>query len=177
MATPFSPYVGRRLDHLKRRQSELPSDLIDWDAPEIPELEKQRIIYEDFIRETKEDHEVELLINEEIFKIAHEALLEHHEDILAQERNRVHLLLKQVKMLEDNQRLVIADLEKLKEEKTALGAEMENLAFRNNELNIELNEKFETICQKKNENQDMKRLLDSMKNQLTFYKKLAKNKE
>lgn len=76
MATPFSPFVGKRLKpDQKRRQSQVPADLIDWDAPEIPELDKQRIIYEDHIKEIVEDYEIEILINEQINSVAHETYL------------------------------------------------------------------------------------------------------
>lgn len=111
MATPFSPFVRRQhVKHvLKRRQSELPSDLIDWDAPEIPELEKERIIYEACINELKEDHEIEILLNEQIFMVAHDTLLEEHqskvkclEGEISKERSRVSLLLGQIKMFENN---------------------------------------------------------------------------
>lgn len=122
MATPFSPFVGRRPAKLllKRRQSELPSDLIDWEAPTIPELEKQRIVYEDYIKEMDEDHQIETMLNEEIFQIAHDVIVDEykaklndvteqfkradktHKDELATERSRVHLLLGQIKMFENN---------------------------------------------------------------------------
>lgn len=109
MATPFSPFVGRQMKPaLKRRQSELPSDLIDWDAPEIPELEKQRIIYEDYIKELQEDHEVETFLTEQIIRIAHDTIIEEYnsklkqlKDCINEERSKVNLMLGQIKMFEN----------------------------------------------------------------------------
>lgn len=206
MATPFSPFVGRiKKPALKRRQSELPSDLIDWEAPEIPELEKQRIIYDDYIREMKEDHEIESLLNEQIFLIAHDTIVDEYqsriktfEEQLTKESSRVNLLLGQMKMFEENvkenedrteelenelasQRETILALEQEKEnwiqERTSMQMEIENLNFRNNETTCELNNNLEIYIQKKNEVEDYKKKLDAVKNQLTYYKRMAKNKD
>lgn len=206
MATPFSPFVGRKpKPTLKRRQSELPSDLIDWDAPEIPELEKQRIIYEDHIREITEDDEIESLINEQIFIVAHEAISEQYQlqvkkldDELTKERTRVHLLLGQIKMSEESSREYEARVEDLEkevtaqrdrisalenekelwsEERNALRMEIEDLNFRNNEILCESNHNVEMYVQKKNEVKGMIEQFDLMKRRLAHYKKLAKNKD
>lgn len=224
MATPFSPFVGRRAPKplLKRRQSELPSDLIDWEAPTIPELEKQRIVYEDYIKEMEEDHQIETMLNEEIFQIAHDAIVDEYRSKLqktteelkestatnkilkddnATEKSRVHLLLGQIKMHEDNSKAnednirefeeriaeleteitnnknLIADLEQQKEnlstQNTDLKNEVEDLNFKNNELNCELNQKLETFVDRKSE-ADLKKELHNVKKQLLYYKKLAK---
>lgn len=194
---------------LKRRQSELPSDLIDWEAPEIPELEKQRIIYEDFIKETSEDHEIESLLNEQIFKVAHDTIVEEYqmrlkkfEDDLTKERSTSHLLLGQIKMFENNvaqseerveelenevanQREAIDNLkqqleqekENWMDERNVLQTEIEDLTFRNNETTCELNHNLEIYIQKKNEAEDFRKKLDAVKNQLSYYKRLAKNKD
>lgn len=206
MATPFSPFVGRKpKPALKRRQSELPSDLIDWDAPEIPELEKQRIIYEDHIREITEDNEIESIINEQIFTVAHEAIAEEYQhqikqldDELTKERSRVHLLLGQIKMSEENSKEYEVRVEDLENEVTAqrdiistlnherelwsdernnLRMEIEDLNFRNNEILCELNHNVEMFVQKKNEVKGIVDQLDLMKRRLAHYKKLAKNKD
>lgn len=205
MATPFSPFVRRpQKPVLKRRQSELPSDLIDWDAPEIPEFEKQRIIYEDYIKEISEDQEIETLLNEQIFKVAHDTIVEEYqlklrrlEDEATKERSRVNLLLGQIKMFEssvkenggrveelENELSTMRDnVSKLEEEKEnwieerqGLQMEIENLNFRNNETTCELNHNLEIYIQKKNEAEDYKKKLDAVKNQLTYYKRLVKNK-
>lgn len=206
MATPFSPFVGRKpKPTLKRRQSELPSDLIDWDAPEIPELEKQRIIYEDHIREITEDNEIESLINEQIFTVAHEAITEEYqlqikkiEDELTKERSRVHLILGQIKMSEENakeyearveelenevaaQRDTISALEHEKElwseERNTLRLEIEDLNFRNNEILCESNHNVELYVQKKNEVKGILDQFELMKRRLAHYKRMAKNKD
>lgn len=205
MATPFSPFVGRPpKPAIKRRQSELPSDLIDWDAPEIPELEKQRIIYEDHIKEINEDHEIETLLTEQIFKVAHDTVVDEYqakqkklEDEVTKERSRVNLLLGQLKMFEanvkegderveelenelNNQRNLLANLEQEKEnwveEKNSLQMEIENLNFRNNETTCELNHNLELYLQKKTEAAELKKSIDAMKNQLRHYKTLAKSR-
>jgi len=206
MATPFSPFVGRLpKTFLKRRQSQVPSDLIDWDAPEIPELEKQRIIYEDYIKELNEDHDVEVLLNEQIFQVAHDAVIETYqmrlkklEDEMSKERSKVNLMLGQIRMSENNikvsderieelesevstQRDAIAKLElekeNLSEERNSLQMEVENLNFRNNEMTCELNHNLEIYLQKKNEADDYRKKFDALKNQLNYYKRLAKNKD
>lgn len=192
MATPFSPFVSRPAKHiLKRRQSELPSDLIDWDAPEIPELEKQRIIYEDYIKETSEDHEIESLLNEQIFNIAHDTIAEEYqtklkrlEDDLTKERSTVHLLLGQIKMFEANVEKSEEKVDELENELAVqrelvenMKVEIEDLNFRNNETTCELNHNLEIFIQKKNEAEDFRKKLDAVKNQLSYYKKLAKNKD
>lgn len=240
MANPFSPFVGRNRigkPDLKRRQSELPSDLIDWDAPEIPELEKQRIIYEDYIRESDENYEIETLINEEIFQVTLETIVDstvkHYEEEINKEKSKVHLLLGQIKMFEDNvkdleeeltnHKNMVSNLEEQKEnlnrekstltntiddlkqqqqnlleertsltaniegfdqqkesweeERLALRTEIENLTFRNNEISCELNHKLETFLQKKAEAEDFKKKWADVKNQLNYYRKLAKNKD
>lgn len=205
MATPFSPFVGRQMKPgLKRRQSELPSDLIDWDAPEIPELEKQRIIYEDYIKELQEDHEVETILNEQLYEIAHVTMIEEYqqnakklEDELTKERSRVHLLLGQLKMFETNvkeseerveelenevanHREAIANIEQEKEiwieERNGLQVEIENLNFKNNEMAIELDQHNEMYRTKKREVEDLEKKLQSIKTRLDHYKQLAKNK-
>lgn len=204
MAFPFSPFVGNGR-RLRKRQSELPSDLIDWEAPEIPELEKQRIIYEDYIKEVNEDHEVETLLNEQIFKVAHDTVVEEYQskakildNEITKERSRVNLLLGQIKMFENNvkdnveridelegevanQRDAINNLESEKEnlleERNSLHSEIENLNFRNTETTCELNHNLEIYIQKKNEAEDYKKKLDAVKNQLAYYKRLAKNKD
>lgn len=121
MATPFSPFVGHRLNKVasKKRQSQLPSSLIDWDAPEIPELEKERIIHEDYVKQLTEDHEIEKLLEERIFDVAHECIVSEYqtklskaeaelkqlksaEEQVSNERARVNLLLGQIRMFEDN---------------------------------------------------------------------------
>lgn len=104
MQSPFSPFVHRRqpVKNFKRRQSELPSDLIDWDAPEIPEVEKQRIIYEEFIKESNEDHVIETLINEEVFTIAHETMFDSVMKQVSNLMNQNNLLLNQHKIFEDS---------------------------------------------------------------------------
>lgn len=206
MATPFSPFVGRPAKHiLKRRQSELPSDLIDWEAPEIPELEKQRIIYEDYIKETSEDHEIENLLNEQIYKVAHETITEEYqmklkkvEEDVTKERSTVHLLLGQIKMFEanvekseekvdelENELAILREkIDELENESAmqretidSLKAEIEDLNFRNNETTCELNHNLEIYIQKKNEAEDFRKKLDAVKNQLSYYKRLAKNKD
>lgn len=221
MATPFSPFVGRRAPKpvLKRRQSELPSDLIDWEAPTIPELEKQRIVYEDYIKEMDEDHQIETMLNEEIFQIAHNAIVDEYKtklrtmseelkdinsnnkilkDEIATERSRVHLLLGQIKMFEDNikeydekvdervaeleneianQKNLLIELEQQKEnlssQNTDLKNEVEDLNFKNDELNCELNQKLESLLDRKSE-ADLKKELHNVKKQLLYYRKLAK---
>lgn len=82
MSTPFSPFVKKsfKSSQPKRRESQLPSNLIDWEAPEIPELEKERIIYEEHIKNLIQEHEVERLIDEAIFSITHECVLESYRD-------------------------------------------------------------------------------------------------
>lgn len=206
MATPFSPFVGRRPKPvLKRRQSQLPSDLIDWEAPEIPELEKQRITYETVISEINEDYEIETLINEQVFVVAHEAIAEEYKsqikklnDERTEEKSRVHLLLSQLKMFENNakeyearvdslenetatQREAITNLEHEKElwlgEKNTLQMEIEDLNFRNNEMLCELNHNVEMYVQKKNEVTEIEEKFDLMKSRLAHYKRLAKNKD
>lgn len=121
MATPFSPFVGHRLNKTapKKRQSQLPSSLIDWDAPEIPELEKERIIHEDYVKQLTEDHEIEKLLDERIFDVVHECIINEYqtklseaeaelkdlkntEEQVSKERARVNLLLGQIKMFENN---------------------------------------------------------------------------
>lgn len=221
MATPFSPFVGRRAPKpvLKRRQSELPSDLIDWEAPTIPELEKQRIVYEDYIKEMDEDHQIETMLNEEIFQIAHNAIVDEYKtklrtmseelkdinsnnkilkDEIATERSRVHLLLGQIKMFEDNikeydekvdervaeleneianQKNLLIELEQQKEnlssQNTELKNEVEDLNFKNDELNCELTQKLESLLDRKSE-ADLKKELHNVKKQLLYYRKLAK---
>lgn len=163
--SPFSPFVGRRrtVKDFKRRQSELPSDLIDWDAPEIPELEKQRIIYEQFIQESNEDHAIETLINEEIFSVAHEVLLEatqkQYEDRSQKDRSQINLLLGQIKMFETHSQ------------------EMENhlrdLEFHKQELEAEISCQLDALINKKSESDDLKRKLEGALCRLSYYKKAA----
>ena len=173
----------------------MPSDLIDWDAPEMPELEKQRIIYEDYIRECGETHEIELLITEEICKVVHEAILDstakRFEDEVTKEKSKVHLLLGQVKMFEDNVKELeeeltsyqntIANYEQQKEdwneERQLLKTEIENLTFRNNEITCELSHKTETCRQKNIEVGEYKTLLNELKNSLKHYKQVVKSKD
>lgn len=239
MQSPFSPFVGRRaLKDFKRRQSEVPSDLIDWDAPEIPELEKQRIIYEELIKECNEDHAIETLINEEILQIAAEVHLDltnkQHEEKLMKERSQVNLLLGQLKMFENHSQELEShikeletnskklehqknlletnaeELERLKEQlesnieelKKKATEEEENhrtkmkelegrvenldsqykeledqykeLEFHNKELESELSCQLDTLLSKKSEAEDLKRKWESARNQLSYYKKLAK---
>lgn len=214
-ATPFSPFVNRRLAKataVKRRQSELPSDLIDWDAPEIPELDKQRIIYEDYIKELNEDHDIESILNEQIFKIAHDAIVaefqskvKKNEEDMAKERSKVNLLLTQIKnfdanLQESNDRVYdldakVNDLEKqvneqrdaittlesekqsLTEERTTLKADMEEMAFRNNEAILEAAHNLELYEQQKSEIEVFKKTLESFYKIVQFYKKLASQQE
>lgn len=124
MATPFSPFTTKiRKAPIKKRQSQIPSDLIDWDAPEIPELEKQKIIYEDHIKELNEDHDIETFLKDQIYQIVHETFVEQYqaklknmedalkeekdktkanEQAIAKEKSTVNLLLSQIKMFEEN---------------------------------------------------------------------------
>ena len=206
MATPFSPFVGKiKKPEFRRRQSQLPSDLIDWDAPEIPEFEKQRIIYEDYIQEITEDNDINTIINEQIFKVAHYAIVEEYsaktkklEEEVKEEKSRVHLFLGQIKMFESNvkedleriedlenevasQRNTIINLEQEKEnwmeERNNLQVEIEDLNFRNNEIACERNHNHEIYLQKKAEAEDYRKKLEAIKNQLSHYKRLAKNKQ
>lgn len=206
MATPFSPFVGRPpKPMLKRRQSELPSDLIDWDAPEIPELDKQRIIYEDHIREILEDHEIEDLLNEQIFAIAHNTVIGEYREMtkkleqdVTKERSKVNLLLGQIKMFENNvqdnneridelesaltdQRNAITSLEQEKEnwqgEKRTLQMEIENLTLINEETTLELNNNLEIYLQKKNEVEELKKQLHALKNTVKYYKRKGTEKD
>lgn len=172
MATPFSPFVGRRPNKplLKRRQSELPSDLIDWEAPTIPELDKQRIIYEDYIKEMEEDHQIETMLNEEIFQVAHECIVDEykaklneateqlkrsdktHKDELATEKSRVHLLLGQIKMYENN----IKEYDDKVDERVAQ-VESENTTLRNRFKEME-----ELKAAADKENVDLRSQLESL---------------
>lgn len=216
MATPFSPFCGRIAKQpVRKRQSQIPSDLIDWDAPEIPELEKQKIIYEDHIREITEDNEIEQFLKDEIFQVVHDTVVQEYQDKLnrlqdelnqekksmekdlTKEKSTVNLLLGQIKMFEENVKenmIRIEELEreceqkqaalseveqekeKLAEEKVELLGEIENLNFRNNETLVELSELMELSKQRKSEAVDSKKKLDALKTQLSYYKKLAKNK-
>lgn len=205
MATPFSPFTNRLTKPaLKRRQSELPSELIDWDAPEIPELEKQKIVYEDHIKELNEDHEIETLLNEQIFRVVHSTFIDEYsvkvkslEDEIAKEKSKVNLMLGQIKMFETNANENLERIEELEtennslkstieslnqekesllKEKSNLKMEVEDLNFRNNETICELNQNLEYYIQKKKEVEDLKKKLDAAGVQLTYYKKRAKSK-
>lgn len=112
----------------------MPSDLIDWDAPEIPELEKQRIIYEDYIKELSDDHAVELFLNEQIFAIFHETIIEeynnklkHLEDSVNEERSKVNLMLGQIKMFENDAKENEERMDELSNEIASLRDDLENL--------------------------------------------------
>lgn len=206
MATPFSPFTGRLPKPvLKKRQSQVPSELIDWDAPEIPEVEKEKIIYEDYIRELNEDHELQTLLNELNFQVVHDTFIDEYqsktkklEDEILKERSKVNLMLGQIRMFEtsakenlerleqleeenNSLRGTVEDLAKQKEEltdeKANLQTEIENLNFRNNETNCELNQNLEFYIEKKNEVEELKKKLDAFRVQLAYYKKRAKNKD
>jgi chromosome segregation ATPase len=162
MQSPFSPFVHRRqtVKDFKRRQSELPSDLIDWDAPEIPELDKQRIIYEEYIKECNEDHAIEMLICEEVYQIAHEVFVEttlkQHEDKLLKERSQNNLLLGQHKLFEDH----IQELESTIKELENQNKDLEN---QNNDLKSEkenIESKLKLSEQKLKESQELTRELE-----------------
>lgn len=187
---------------MKRRQSELPSDLIDWEAPEIPELDKQRIVYEDYIKELTEEHAIDQLLNEEIFTIAHETIVDEYknkvknlEEEVTKERSTVNLMLNQVRLFEDNikendlriedlenettmQRNTINDLEHEKENWTieveSLKSEVENLNFRNSEIMCELDQKLEIHIQMTDEIKKHQKKIAGFKAQLDHYKRLAK---
>lgn len=206
MATPFSPFTGRiNKPILKRRQSQIPQELIDWDAPEIPEVEKQKIVYEEQIRELTEDHEIERLLEEQLAQVAHETIVNNYqmrlkeaEDEKIKEQSKVNLLLGQIRMFEasnkeNEERLdsletennslktLVDELkqekESLLEDKVNLQVEIENLNFRNNETKCEMSQNLEYYIEKKNEVEDLKKKLDAAKAQLSYYKKRAKNKE
>lgn len=205
MATPFSPFVRRApRDLIKKRQSFVSQDLIDWDAPVMPEIERQRIVYEDQIKELTEDHEIETLITEQIYLVTHETILNEYktqlkslEDTTTQERTRSNFLLNQVKTFEENlkesnqrideleaentqQKEQLEQFEQEKEnwseERVNLQNEIENLNFRNNETTCELQNHIELFLQKKHEVEDMRKKFDGVRNQLNYYKRLAKNK-
>lgn len=159
MQSPFSPFVHRRqtVKDFKRRQSELPSDLIDWDAPEIPELDKQRIIYEEYIKECNEDHAIELLICEEVYQIAHEVFVEttqkQQEDRLLRERAQNNLLLGQHKLFEDH----IQELEATIKE---LEGNIKELESQNKELEGNQKDKLKQAEEKLKESQELVQCLE-----------------
>lgn len=168
--SPFSPFVGRRrtVKDYKRRQSELPSDLIDWDAPEIPELDKQRIIYEEYIKECNEDHAIETLINDELFQVAHEVLIEmvqkQYEDKLLKERSQVNLLLGQIKMFEGHSQDLESNIKELENQTKGLEFQKENLESHVQQLNQELSsnaEKLETLGKElENQREDFQKQIE-----------------
>lgn len=157
MATPFSPFVGRPAKQiLKRRQSELPSDLIDWEAPEIPEQEKDRIIYEAHIKELIEEHEIDMLLNEQIFLVAHkvfaEELTKENMTKLEEERSKINLLLNQVRMFQDNMKENVERIDELDGEISSmkntvakLEEEKANLICEKNALFSETQEELESL--------------------------------
>lgn len=171
-ASPFSPFVGRRrtVKDFKRRQSQLPSDLIDWDAPEIPELEKQRIIYEQIIQETNEDHAIEMLITEEIFRVAHEVLIETtnklSEEKSQKDRSQINLLLNQIKMFESHS-------QELEDQNKELEEQFRDLEFHKQELEAEISCQLDTLLLKKSEADDLRKRLDGALCRLAYYKKLS----
>lgn len=109
----------------------------------MPELEKQKIVYESLIKESTENQEIELLINEEIFKVTLDTVIEttqkQHEDAISKERSKVNLLLGQVKMFEEeltsHQNTISTlegELDELKSVKDNLEAQLEE--FRQKEI-------------------------------------------
>lgn len=204
----------------------MPSDLINFEGPVMSDIERQRIIYEDIIKDLNEDHQVESLLDEQIMKIMHDTIIEEYNNKLKQleenvneERSKVNLMLGQIKMFENDAKeneermdeltnelsSERENLENMKQERDnlvqekenwmqekenwdherenwnqereSLKSEIENLNFRNNETTCELNHNLEIYIQKKNEAEDYKKKLDAVKNQLTHYKRLAKNRD
>lgn len=160
--TPFSPFVNRiNIQRSKatisrnKRASVAPSDLIDWDAPEMPELDKQKIIYEDYINELNEAHEIDSLINEQIFLVSYETHVDEREVKIKQLESKLHFLLGQIKIFEE---------------------ELDSQREQNSSLEHENNDILEKYIEKKNEAEDYKRKLDVVKNQLNFFKKQVKSK-
>lgn len=192
----------------KRRQSELPSDLIDWEAPEMPELDKQRIIYETLIKEIKEENEIDkmkiiedsekekLRIIEQNeadkLKILEESETEKFrireeneaEKLKIQEENEAEKLRlqeeKEVDMLMNEQIFEIVHeviLEQHKENGSKINLLLSQLKQR--EVNLvekeeEANHNLELYIEKKVEVEDFKKKIYALKNQLMYYKKLAK---
>lgn len=176
MATPFSPFVGRiNRPALKRRQSELPSDLIDWDAPEISirDLwEKDRIINADYIRFLEDEHAVESVVTELLFEIAHDSIvdeytnkfkkLEHDhmskikklEHDATEDRSKVNLLLGQIRMFES----------KVKEGDEHHAAQQARIEELENELEAQKNSMVDLEQERENWHQERDNLKSEIEN-------------
>jgi len=172
MDSPFSPFVRRiGLKDVRKRESEVPSDLIDWEAPEIPELDKQRIIYEELINELKEEHTIETLLHEEVLKVVAESVItENSQEFEA----RIQELDQTKTTLEATVKELESKVEILHKRYKELEDEYKLLEFRNQEIENELGVQVEVFLNKKSEAEDLKRKWENARNQLNYYKKLAK---
>lgn len=173
MQDPFSPFVSRKrtLRDVHRRQSQVPSELIDWDAPTIPEIEKQRIVFEQVIREAEEDNAIESLVSEVTTLVAVETLMDEK---LAKERARINLLLGQLKMFENHTQDLESQAKTQEEEIVQLKDKVADLEFKNNELDLELDAQMNLFTAKKAEGEELRKKFENTQKQLTYYKRISK---